>query len=163
MEIFNKAREYAQQAVGDRNFEVLDDDSHFTNEGEWRLHKQAVKVLRMAVENCAKEFPRFGLITDKGVTPPPAITVDRVIEQIDALEQKYGVGWSHEGDWYYKDFTSSTDLIDTLGFFRKMGVVYKREDRNPLSQAIHLRVSDVDFDVIFNPEQDAQREEGRGR
>lgn len=163
MEIFNKAREYAQRAIGSQDYDFLDDDSNFTNKGEWRLHKQALKVLRMAVENCANGQQRFGVITDKGFQPPASITAERVIEQIDALEQKYGIGWSHEGDWYYKDFTESGDLIDTLGFFRRMGVVYKREDRNPLSQAIHLRVSDVDFDVIFNPELDASREEGRGR
>jgi hypothetical protein len=140
MEIFEKAKEYAGRfPIRDGRYQMP--PFTFVHDGPKRLHEQAMKVLDMAMAR-AKEAPHD---TDDSLR-------GSVYAHIDALQHKYRDGWVREiDDCYYRDFSNPSQLIDMLSFIRKMGVVYTRHDTNQLSESLHLRMSDEDFNIIFHP------------
>lgn len=155
LEIFDKARDYARLGMTGLDFHKLACELKIAGqEDQWRLHQQAFKLFKFAQDYCAKR-------RELEPQSEPMSNIE-VLEQLNCMEAKYGAGWSQEGEWYIKDYQRSEDLIDTLGFFRRMGVHYTRKDNNPLSDALHLRVSNDDFDLIFNPVADV-RHRGLGR
>ena len=142
LEIFNKARDYARLGMTGLEFhKIACELKTAEQEDQWRLHQQAFKLFKLAQDYCVKRR-EFELQTEP-------------MSNIEVLEQQ-------EGEWHIKDYQRSEDLIDTLGFFRRMGVHYTRKDNNALSDALHLRVSNEDFDLIFNPVADV-RHKGMGR
>ena len=155
LEIFNKARDYARCEMTNADFHQLACEFKTTGqEDQWRLHQQAFKLYKLAQDYCAKRRE-----LEPQTEPMNAI---EVLEQLNFMEARYGLGWSREGEWHIRDYQRSEDLIDTLSFFRRMGVHYTRKDNNALSDSLHLRVSNDDFDLIFNPVAD-MRHKGLGR
>ncbi len=164
LEIFDKAREYARLGMDRDEHRVL--AAKLKKEGkvgEWRLHQQAFKIFRIAQNHCAD----LRLQEPQKQSEQP-MSIGEVVEEINCMQSKYGMGWSHEGQWYIKDYRSPEDLMSTLAFLRQMDVKFKRKDENDISQSVHLRLSEEDFDLIFNPVADAGkdqtgRQQRRGR
>jgi len=156
LEIFDKAREYARQAMTRSEHRAVSVKLRKEGKiGEWRLHHQAFKLFRLAQDHCAE----YRLQSPQKQSDEQ-MTIGEVIEEINCMQGKHGYGWDHEGEWYIKDYRSPEGLKATLGFLHDMGIEYVREDSNPLSEAVHLRVSESDFDVIFNPLKDVESGHG---
>lgn len=152
MEIFDKAVGLARMALERGHPEVMDQAPPSRRSGDWRLHMQAVKVVIKAVENVAREGQ--------------AVNAKTVVAEIERLEQQHGIGWEKVVEkgktHYYKDFANADDLIDTLGFIQSLNVHYKRTDDNNIKEARHLRMSQNDYHLVFNPKKHFTMEVGRG-
>lgn len=152
MEIFDKAIQLAKMALERGHPEVLDSPPPSQRAGDWRLYMQAVKVLVKAVENVAREGRNANAAN--------------VIDEIEHLAQQHGTGWEKVSErgktWYYKDYETADDLIDTLGFIQSLNVVFKRMDENPIEQTRHLRLTQNDYHQIFNPKKHFSMEVSRG-
>lgn len=138
--IFERAAEYALKGpIRNGCYQIV---CRERDEGEKRLHLQALKILDMAI----------GLAKEEGYTGGNALRV-AVCDQVDALQERYASDWKLEGDgWYYRDFGQPAELHDTLGFLWQMGITFERLDKNDIRQAVHLRMSPHDYGVIFTPE-----------
>lgn len=141
MTIFDKAMEYARKApIENGHYNVP--EVYPSDEAAWRLHKQAMKILDMAVKYAESA-------NTAGENALRAAVCDRVRE----LQQRYGEGWMLEDDgWYYRDFDKPGELMDTLIFLREMGIHYHQQDGNNIRTAVHLRISPHDYGVIFTPD-----------
>lgn len=172
MEIFRKAKELAKIVYDENDVGVIRHMPRYSRAGERHLHEQGARIFRMAWETAFKKKLEAG----DGVVKDDCMHARDVINEIEELYQKHGKGWkkieeaislhdpltggegkickAYPGDRIVvavKDFDSPDDIIGTLAFLKKMGVVFERQDTNDFSQAVHLRMTKDDYDMIFNP------------
>jgi hypothetical protein len=159
LEIFDKAIEYARDYMTYSAFQARAEI--LKNAGDtsaWRLHWQAYKVMKIAEARCSENRLR-----DPQGSHETQMTTGELVEEIGCMKAKYGYGWQEGDGWLVKDYPKPSELIDTLSFIRKLGVKFERLDSNDIRDAVHLRVSLEDFDLIYNPVADFENKQQWGR
>ena len=159
LEIFDKAAEYARDFMTHGDYLARGDELKASGDvAQWRLHHQAYKTMKIAEERCRKNRLR----NPAGTNDSP-MSRGELVEEINCMKAKYGYGWHEDDGWLVKDYRKPSELIDTLCFIRKLGVKFERLDHNNITEAVHLRVSMGDFDIIYNPAADYEHTQQWGR